>query len=88
MIIFNNDKILIDRRTVFYHDWVEKGVFTLHDVIDASGNFLPFEQFQQHYEINCNFLSYFQNSNLCDPRRLMEKVKEQFCTVNEKCLLT
>ena len=32
----------------------------LHDVIDASGNFLPFEQFQQRYRINCNFLNYFQ----------------------------
>ena len=60
MILFNNKEILIDGRTFFYHDWVEKGVFTLHDVIDASGDFLPFEQFQQCYGINCNFLSYFQ----------------------------
>jgi len=47
MILSNNKEILIDGRTVFYHDWVENGVFTLHDVINASGNFLPFEQFQQ-----------------------------------------
>jgi len=47
MILSNNKEILIDGRTVFYHDWVKNGVFTLHDVINASGNFLPFEQFQQ-----------------------------------------
>ena len=63
MILVNNKEILIDGRTFFYHDWVEKGVFTLHDVINASGNFLPFEQFQQRCGINCNFLNYF----LSDP---------------------
>ena len=46
MILFNNIEILVDRRTFFYHDLIEKGVFTLHDVIDASSSFLIFEQFQ------------------------------------------
>ena len=73
MILFNNKEILIDGRTFFYHDWVEKGVFTLHDVIDASGNSLPFEQFQQRYGINCNFSSQLFPSNLCYPERLTEK---------------
>ena len=61
---------------LFYHDWVENGVFTLHDVIDASGNFLPFEQFQQRYGINCNFISYFQVLSAI-PSALREKVKER-----------
>jgi len=75
MILFNNKEILIDGRTVFYHDWVENGVFTLHDVIGASGNFLPFEQFQQRYGINCHFLSYFQVISAI-PSALWTKVKE------------
>ena len=69
MILVNNKEILIDGRTFFCHDWVEKGVFTLHDVINTGGNFVPFEQFQQRYGINCNFLNYF----LSDPERLTEK---------------
>jgi len=60
----------------FYRDWVENDVFTLHDVIDASGNFLPFEQFQQRYGINCNFISYFQVLSAI-PSALREKVKER-----------
>ena len=32
----------------------------VHDVIDASSSFLPFQQFQQRYGIKCNFLNYFQ----------------------------
>lgn len=77
MILYNNNKeIVIDGRTVFYRDWVENDVFTLHDVIDASGNFLPFEQFQQRYGINCNFISYFQVLSAI-PSALREKVKER-----------
>jgi len=59
MILFHNKEILVDGRTV-YDDWVEKGVFTLHVVIDAHSSFLPFELFQQRYGINCNFFKYFQ----------------------------
>ena len=75
MILFNNKEILIDGRTFFYHDWVEKGVFTLHDVIDASGNSLPFGQFQQRHGINCNFLNYFQVISAI-PNALRKKAKE------------
>jgi len=60
MILFHNKEILVDRRTVFYDDCVEKGVFTVHDVTDAHGSFLPFELFQQRHGINCNFFKYFQ----------------------------
>ena len=60
---------------LFYHDWVEKGVFTLYDVTDASGNFLPFEQFQQRYGISCNFLNYFQVISAI-PSALRKKAKE------------
>ena len=74
MILFNNKDILIDGTTVFYHDCVENGLFTLHDVIDASGNFLPFERFQQRYEINCNFLTYFQVISAI-PSALRKKAK-------------
>ena len=76
MILFNNKRILIDGRTVFYHDWVEKGVLTLYDVIDARGNFLPFEQFQQRYGINCNFLNYFQVISAI-PSASRKKAKER-----------
>ena len=60
MMLFHNKEILIDGRTFFYHDLIEKGVSTLHDVIDASSSFFAFEHFQQHYGIKCNFLNYFQ----------------------------
>ena len=46
MILSNNQEILIDWRTLFYHNLIEKGVSMLHDVIDASSSFLIFEQFQ------------------------------------------
>ena len=60
MILFNNKDILIDGTTIFYQDWVENGVFTLHDIIDVSGHFLPFERFQHRYGINCIILYYIE----------------------------
>ena len=75
MILLNNKDILIDGTTILYHDWVENGVFTLHDVSDVSGNFLPFERFQHRYGINCNFLTYFQVISAI-PSALQKKAKE------------
>lgn len=40
LIFFNKKEIFIDGRCVFFSitpDWVEKGVFILHDDIDTSG---------------------------------------------------
>ena len=76
MILFNNKDILIDGTTIFYQDWVENGDFTLHDVIDVSGHFLPFERFQHRYGIKCNFLTYFQVISAI-PRALRKKAKER-----------
>ena len=76
MILFNNKDILIDGTTIFYQDWAENGVFTLHNVIDVSGHFLPFERFQHRYGINCNFLTYFQVI-FAIPSALRKKAKER-----------
>jgi len=71
MILFNNKDILIEGTTVFYHNWVENGVSTLHE-----WHFLPFERFQQRYGINCNFLTYFQEISAI-PSALRKKAKER-----------
>ena len=76
MILFNSKDILIDGTTIFYQDWVENGVFTLHDAIDVSGHFLPFEGFQHRYGIHCNFLTYFQVISAI-PSALRKKAKER-----------
>ena len=46
-----------------------------HDLLDASGNFLPLEQFQQRHAINCSFLSYFQIISAI-PSALWKKANE------------
>ena len=77
MILFNNKDTLIDGTTIFYQNWVENGAFRLHDVIDFSGHFLPFERFQHRYGIqNCNFLTYFQVISAI-PSALRKKAKER-----------
>ena len=61
---------------VFHHNSVEMGVFTLYDVIDAHGSFLPIELFQQRYGINCNFFKYLQVISAF-PSALRKNAKER-----------
>lgn len=53
LILFNIKEIIIEGKTVFYHDLDhEKSAFTLHAEIDANDSFLSFDWLEQHYGFN------------------------------------
>ena len=56
MILSNNKEILIDWRTLFYHNLIEKGVSMLHDIIDASSSFLHLNSSNNIMELSVIFL--------------------------------
>ena len=61
MILFNNKDILIDGKTVCYNKWLERNVIAVHGLPDQStGKFLSYHEFKQNYNLNCNFLTFFQ----------------------------
>ena len=45
-------------KTVFFKSWSEKGVYLVSDLID-NDKWMSFGTFQAHYDINCNFLTYY-----------------------------
>ena len=53
--LWNNRRITIERNTVFWQQWFDRGV-TLSDLMNANGKFLTFEEFQNKFEIKANYL--------------------------------
>ena len=74
LLLFNNKKIKIDGNSIFYPDWVEKGVLSIQDLLDHNRRFLSFQVFQQKYNIKCSFLKYFQILSAI-PKYLFEKAR-------------
>ena len=59
MILFNNKEILVGNRPFFLKDWFDSGIVSIQDILNENRKFLSFQEFQQIYEINCNFLNYY-----------------------------
>ena len=57
----NNRRITIERNSVFWKQWFDRGVITfISDLMNSNGKFLTFEEFQNRFEIKANYLHYFQ----------------------------
>ena len=73
-ILFNNKEIRIENKTIFLKSWFENEILTIQDILNENGKFLSFNEFKQNYNVNCNFLIYFQVINAI-PKHLLEKAK-------------
>ena len=52
--------ITIDGNPVYWKSWIDGGILCVHDLLNSKGNFLSFDEFQRKFQINTNFLQYFQ----------------------------
>ena len=59
-ILWNNKSITIADETLFWKTWFERGVVFVQDVLHDYGNFLSLEEFKNKFNININYLHYFQ----------------------------
>ena len=57
--IFCNINILIGGETIFYQNWVEKGVHNIGHLLKENGLFLDLQTFSKKYRITVNFLTYY-----------------------------
>ena len=54
-----NINIIRDKKTVHLKEWIDKGIIKIGQLVDDSGNFMSFENFQQKFPgVNTNFLVY------------------------------
>ena len=62
--IWNNNKIKVENKTIFYKKWFKNNIVYISDLLDENGSFLSLENLQKIYKIKTNFLIYasLQNS--------------------------
>ena len=73
-VLFNNKDILLDGSTIFYRNWLKKGVYLIQDLLNLDGNFLLHPEFIEKYQVKCNFLAYWQVISAI-PRHLLEMAR-------------
>ena len=59
-ILWNNQTITIENNSLFWKSWFDKGIYFVQDLLDSSGNFLSFSEFQNKFQVKTNYLHYFQ----------------------------
>ena len=62
-IIWNNQKIIINGKPLFYKSWFEKNIIRVSDLLQKYGKFLSFKNFCNKYKLKIPFTLYFGLSN-------------------------
>ena len=60
-ILWNNETITIENSSLFWKTWFDQGIYFVQDLLDSSGNFLSFSEFQNEFHsVKTNYLHNFQ----------------------------
>ena len=59
LILFNNKDILVDGKPFFQNEWFRKGILSINELLNETGNVLTFQEFRDKYSCESNFLQYF-----------------------------
>ena len=60
LILWNNQDITIEGKSLFWKMWAENGIYYIQDILNENSKFLTFEEFNQKYNMSVNFLNLFQ----------------------------
>ena len=60
LILWNNQHITIEGKSLFWKRWAENGIYYIQDILNENGKFLTFEEFNQKCNMSVNFLNFFQ----------------------------
>ena len=74
IILFNNKEILVDSKTIFIREWFEKGILSIQDLLDNTGQPMSYQEFTNKYSCKTNFLQYYQVISAI-PKHLLAKAK-------------
>lgn len=62
-MIWNNQNVLVNGKSIFIKEWYEKGVIFFNDLCNCYGKWLSYENFCQKYNIKIHFLGYYSILN-------------------------
>jgi len=73
--LFNNREILVDGKPAFFKEWFSKGVVSVKDLLNESGQYLSFQEFISKNHCKTNFLQYYQILSSI-PNHLLKKARD------------
>ena len=59
-ILWNNKEITVESKSIFWKCLFEKGIYFVQDLLNRDGKFLSLENIQRKYNVQLNYLKYFQ----------------------------
>ena len=74
IILFNNKEILVDSKTIFIREWFKKGILSIQDLLDNTGQPMSYQEFTNKHFCKTNFLQYYQVIGAI-PKHLLAKAK-------------
>ena len=59
-VIWNNRRIQVNHKSIFYQDWYAKGIITIRDIVDDDNNiFLTFISFKEKFAIETSLYTKY-----------------------------
>ena len=86
--MFNNKDILVDGKPIFLSEWFRKGVVSINELLNETGNVLTFQEFRDKYSCESNFLQYYHGvsaipNRLCFLAKCSDTINRSFFTQND-----
>ena len=75
-VLWNNQCIKIDNKTVFWKDWFNRNIIYIYDLM-VGEEFLSYDEFCEKYQFRPNFLQYFNMINA------IKQASKHFLEINE-----
>ena len=79
--LFYNINIKVNNQTVFFEDWLAKGIRYINDILNDDGSFLTNQEFHQKYNINQPFKYISMVHSI--PRNWKKRIKDIGETIAE-----
>ena len=64
----------MEGKTLFFREWLDKGILSIQDLLDDIGHFLSYTEFKTRYACRSSFLQYYQVISAI-PKNLLNKAK-------------
>ena len=58
-LLWNNRKILVENKPVFYHNWYHAGITKISDLLNSNSDFLKLHEFALKFKLNVPFTKYY-----------------------------
>ena len=78
----------MDGKPIFLSEWFRKGILSINELLNETGNVLTFQEFRDKYSCESNFLQYYQVVSAIPKRlwsleRCSDTINRSFSTQND-----